>query len=391
MRDARPHVLIIGGGIGGMTALIALRNVGFSTEVYERQQEFIALGVGVILCSNAIKALAALGRGVRDAVVSGGWKISDDFIHRSHTFNAGERAPFGGMFDGPTIEETFGAPQMAIRRSHLLQILVQAHGSEGLHAGTECVAIEQAADRVVAAFGNGTRVEGDVLVGADGLGSVVRTTLHGDVPPDYLGWASLRGLTPGFTLPDDLPQGMRLSGDGTGMIAIPVVPDREILYWSASVRVPEGTWPYHDAERARSLLLARIADWKLLPTAVRNSDPTTLVAREHRDRPPLKHWGTGWITLLGDAAHPMSNMWGQGVATATEDGVILSRCLAADPSDPAAALERYELLRVPRTSMIVTASHTYNDRGTDPLDFTTWLYSYDAAVEPLTPNTPARS
>jgi len=385
MADARPHVLIIGGGIGGMTTSIALRNTGFLTEVFEKQREFTALGVGVILCSNAIKSFGALRRGVRDAIVKGGSKITDDFIHRPYAYRPDERAPRGAVSNGPTIEEAFGAPQVAIRRSHLLQILVQAHGPDDLHARSGCVAIEQVADRVAAVFSDGKRVEGDVLVGADGLGSVVRKALHGDVTPDYLGWASLRGLTSGFALPDDLSEGMALARDGTAMIAIPVVPSREILHWSASVRVPESTWPYHDAERARSLLLERIADWKLLPTVVRHSDPTTLVAREHRDRPPLAHWGAGRVTLLGDAAHPMSNMWGQGVATATEDGVILSRCLAADPSDPAAALDRYEQLRIPRTSAIVTASHTYSDRGTNPLDFTTWLYGYDAAVEPLTP------
>jgi salicylate hydroxylase len=98
----------------------------------------------------------------------------------------------------------------------------------------------------------------------------------------------------------------------------------------------------------------------------------------------LPSWGSGRVTLLGDAAHPMTNMWGQGVATATEDGVMLARCLAAGVGDPEPALRRYEALRVPRTSRIVAASHTYGDRGADPDQFTRWLYEYDAGAEPLT-------
>jgi 2-polyprenyl-6-methoxyphenol hydroxylase-like FAD-dependent oxidoreductase len=382
VRD-RPHVVIVGGGIGGMTASIALRNEGFRTEVFERQREFSALGVGVILCTNAIKSFGALGRGVRDAVIAGGSKITDDFLHRGHFHNDDAFALRGASNEGPTLEEEFGAPQVAIRRSQLLEILVKAHGPEGLHTGAECVAIEKNGDRVAATFADRRRVEGDVLVGADGLGSVVRAALHGDVSPEYSGWSSLRGLTPGFELPADLREGVTLAGNGTGMLAVPVVEDRGIIYWSASVRVPEGSWPYDDARRARSLLLERIVDWPLLPAIVGDADPASLVAREHRDRPPLDEWGAGRVTLLGDAAHPMTNMWGQGAATATEDGVILSRCLAREPSDPEAALRRFEQLRIPRTSRIVLASHAYGDRGTNPVQFTNWLYSYDAACEPL--------
>jgi 2-polyprenyl-6-methoxyphenol hydroxylase-like FAD-dependent oxidoreductase len=383
MLDDQPHVLIIGGGIGGLTAAIALRDRGFSTEVFEKQRKFSALGVGVILCSNAIKSLAALDHGVRDAVVDRGFKITDDFLHRGQFRNGDAFAPRGASNDGPTLEEEFGAPQVAIRRSQLLDALVRAHGREGLHAGCECTGFEDAGDKVIALFSDGRHAEGDVLIGADGLRSVVRAALRGDAAPDYSGWSSLRGLTPGFVLPDDLPEGVTLASSGTGMIAVPVVPSREIIYWSASVQVPEGTWPYDDAETARKLLLERINDWRLLPTAVREADPASLVTREHRDRPPLDLWGAGRVTVLGDAAHPMTNMWGQGAATATEDGVILSRCLAAAPSDPTAALRHYEELRIRRTSEIVTVSHSYGDRGRDPERFTTWLYNYDAAAEPL--------
>jgi len=366
-----------------MTAAIALRNRGFSTAVFERQPQYTALGVGVILCTNAIKSFGALNHGVREAVTKRGSRITDDFLHRGHFHNDDAFAPRSASTDGPTLEEEFGAPQVAIRRSELLNILVRAHGPQGLHAGAQCVGVEEVSDRVVAVLADGSRVEGDILIGADGIGSIVRAALHGDVPADYSGWSSLRGLTPGFKFPKDLPEGVTVAGNGTGMLAVPVVQNRAIVYWSASVRVPEATWPHDDPETARSILLERIAGWRLFPSAVRNADAQTLVAREHRDRPPLYDWGAGHVTLLGDAAHPMTNMWGQGVATATEDGVILARCLAADPSDPIAALRRYEQLRIPRTSRIVIASHTYGDRGPDPAQFTAWLYNYDAATEPL--------
>jgi 2-polyprenyl-6-methoxyphenol hydroxylase-like FAD-dependent oxidoreductase len=378
------HVLIVGGGIGGLTASIALRNEGFTTAVFERQRGFAALGVGVILCSNAIKSFGALGRGVRETVEADGFRFTDDFLHREHFHTAEAEAERTASREGPTIEEEFGAPQVAIRRSQLLAILLRAHGEDGLHADRECIGFEGSGEEVVARFDDGPTASGDVLVGADGLGSVVRALFHGGARPDYTGSASLRGLTPGFELPDDMPEGVTAIRKLTGMLAVPVVPGSEIVYWSAGTPAPEGSWPHDDVEAARSLLLERIADWRLFPEIVREADPTTLVAREHRDRPPLPSWGSGRVTLLGDAAHPMTNMWGQGVATATEDGVMLARCLAAGVGDPEPALRRYEALRVPRTSRIVAASHTYGDRGADPDQFTRWLYEYDAGTEPLT-------
>jgi salicylate hydroxylase len=378
MRPKLIRAIIIGGGIGGLTASIALRNEGFSTDVFERTPEFTALGVGVILCPNAIKAFGALERGIRERIIRRGAPMSDDWIHRPHPRDDGSPAERSAA---RTLEQEFGAPQVAIRRSVLLDILVQAHGRRGLHAGCELVNLKDDGDTTTARFADGTRADGDVLIGADGIGSAVRRIVHGDRRADYTGWSNLRGLTPLDKVPAEIRNGAAFGDEDTRILGCPVDPGT--YYWSANVRVPADTWHRADTEATRARLLERIADWSLFPRVVREGARQTLVAREHRDRPPLEGWTVGQVTLLGDAAHPMTNMWGQGAATSAEDGVILARCMSAAPGDHS-TLGLYDANRVPRTTRIVLASHAYGHHR-DAVEFTQWLYSYEPASVPLVP------
>lgn len=343
MQDSE-RVLVIGGGIGGLAAAAALRAGGAPVEVFERQPELRELGTGVGIQRVAAQALSMLG--LQDALreISGpGFKALRLVSWR----------------DGRTLTEVpWHREVVAVHRGELLEIIARAVGDPGvIHCGMECVGFRQDATGVSALFADGHEERGAALVGADGLQSVIRTSVIGDGPPRYPGATVWRAL-PEFThksLGRDYAQQVYGPASIFGMFPV----DQRLFWWGSQIR-PEGAVD-PPAGRKRDLL-DTFAGWPAgVPEVIEATPEDQIFHQDLYDRKPLEHWCDGRVTLLGDAAHPTTPTLGQGAGMAIEDGVVLGRELSAVgrlsvPGAVEAAFASYERKRIPRTSLIVTRS-----------------------------------
>jgi 2-polyprenyl-6-methoxyphenol hydroxylase-like FAD-dependent oxidoreductase len=333
-----PKALVIGGGIGGLAAAIALRQAGFDVEVFERGTETQDAGAGLSLWANAIGALDALG--LSEVIASAGVPYSI----------GGLRSWRGDVLNTMSMEDLrrfFRVPVLVVHRAELWDALADRGGRGNLRLGCRCVAVRQEGEHVVAEFDGQFPVQGDVLVGADGLKSIVRATLHGAAPPRYAGCTAWRSVVR-F---DAEIRATETWGEGSVFGQVPMSGGR--AYWYATQNVPEGQ-PRGPDEKGR--LLARFRGWHApVEALIDAADESAILCNDIYDRDPLSTWGRGRITLLGDAAHPMTPFLGQGACQALEDAVVLGRCLR-ESTDVPSALRAYEAARIPRANLFVRRS-----------------------------------
>jgi 2-polyprenyl-6-methoxyphenol hydroxylase-like FAD-dependent oxidoreductase len=329
---------VIGGGIGGLAAAIALRQAGFDVEVFERGTGMQDAGAGLSLWANAIDALNALG--LSDVVASAGVPYGI----------GGLRSSRGDVLNTMSMEDLrrfFRVPVVVVHRAELWDALADRAGRGNLRLGRRCVAVRQEGEKVVAEFDGESLREGDVLVGADGLNSIVRATLHGAAPPRYAGCTAWRSVVR-F---DAEIRATETWGQGSVFGQVPMSGGR--VYWYATQNVPEGE-PRGPDEKGR--LLARFRGWHTpVEALIAAADESAILRNDIYDRDPLSTWGRGRITLLGDAAHPMTPFLGQGACQALEDAVVLGKRLQSAPFVPL-ALRAYESARIPRANMFVRRS-----------------------------------
>jgi len=337
----RKRAILIGGGIGGLAAATALQQAGLEVAVYERASELCEVGAGLILWPNAMKALGMLGLAVavrRASRASGGAELL--------TWR-GERLL--EAFPRKLLESEFGEPAAAIHRAELLAVLLQAVGDGVVYLGARCVGYRQDRTGVAALLEDGREVEGDLLIGADGLRSVIRGQLLGETRLRYAGYTAWRGVVP-FTLDRDTWFESWGAGARFGAGAL----SRGRVYWYATANLPEGA-PDGPAGRKRELL-ERFRGWHApIPALLEATDEAAILRNDLYDRKPLTRWSDGRVTLLGDAAHPTTPNLGQGACMALEDAVVLAGCLR-EREEILAGLRDYEIRRRPRTSAIVRES-----------------------------------
>jgi 2-polyprenyl-6-methoxyphenol hydroxylase-like FAD-dependent oxidoreductase len=335
------HVVVAGGGIAGLAAGIALAGSGVRVTVLERAPSLAAVGSGLVLAPNGVAALDALGPSIGAAVRAGG-----------HVAEPGQVRPWltrlGEVRSAEAIGELvtrWGWPQVSVRRSALQAILLDAARAAGvtIRTGVPVDGFTDHGDHVVVA---GLRA--DALLGADGVHSRVRAQLLGDGPPRYCGYTSIRGEAPA---PAGLPYGFVAADGGTHLFAAGIGGGR--IYWAAKFDAPRGEWPARSPAEARAGLLELVDGWD--PGVVGTlRTPGPLVLTDVLDRDPVARWTKNRVTLLGDAAHPMSPAVGQGVSLAVEDAVVLASCLR--DNEVPAALASYEALRAPRAAFVVGRS-----------------------------------
>lgn len=391
-----PRVAIIGGGIGGLAAALALERRGAETIVCEQSAELSEIGAGINLTPNAVKALRALGLdGETEAI---GWG-SEFLVIRS--WKSGR---YISQIRRGDFRRTFGAPNLTVHRADLLNVLSGALKTTEIRLGARCVAVDAGARGATARFADGSAVEADIVVGADGIHSAVRGSLFGALEPRFTGCICWRGMVPADAVPPDIN-----TEDGTiwmgphGHVVHYRVRRGELL--NIVAHIDSDAWTEESWTRQCGVeeVMETYAKWNPALTRL-----YPLSTRWYKwalyDREPLEIWSKGRATLLGDSAHSMLPYLGQGAGMAIEDAVVLAAMVARHADDLSAALTAYERIRAPRAKAAVLGSRArakenhlaspwqrfkrdiklmLRDRfGVDRTAFkVAWLYGYDVGKE----------
>lgn len=344
-------VVIAGGGIGGLTLALALLRQGYEVEVYEQAKQLSEVGAGLQLSANANRALFALG--LRDGLHAVGSQPSGK---RLRLWNTGEHWDYFDL--GAVSEEKYGAPYFTIYRPDLLGLLadaVEARKAGTIRLGKKISAVRQDGASAEIAFEDGTRAAGDIVVGADGVHSVVRNQLWGDGDPIYSGNMAWRGVIQMDRLPSHLQQpiGVVWVGSGAHIVHYPLR-QGQLLNFVGVVERSEWVGESWSQQGTREELHQDYANW--------HADVHALI--DHidipfkwslRGRQPLGQWSNGRITLLGDACHPTLPFLAQGAVMAIEDAYVLARALGKY-ADVEQALRAYDAARVERGNRLVSKS-----------------------------------
>lgn len=335
------QAIIIGAGIGGLSAAIALRNIGYDVAIYEKAPELKDVGAGISLWANAVKALDQLGVG--KAVRALGFTEGSGGFHTPH----GETL-LGT--DAHETEKRFGAPTVVIHRANLSQILREAFTGE-VHLGKVFTHYEETASGITAHFADGAQASADMLICADGIHSVLRKSWFPESQPQYAGYTAWRGVIPfdhariGKHWGETLGRGLRFG-------LTPLSEGR--IYWFATQNLPANTriGP-HDQQ---THLLNLFGAWyDPIPAVIRATPADAILQNDIYDIPLLKEWVRGRAALLGDSAHAMTPNMGQGGCQAIEDAVVLGKCLRASASLES-GLRAYQSQRLSRANSIALMS-----------------------------------
>jgi salicylate hydroxylase len=359
-------VLIAGGGIGGLALAVGLRERGVAVEVFERARSFGNTGSGVELTPNGVKSVDRISRDLGAAVREAGWP-SDRHAAPMPIMSSDGRLLKSRELDG--FGDKWGAPLVGILRAELHRLLAEATRRDGpapitVHHGAEVKAAYTEGNTATLRLADGRTVTGDVVVGADGVRSVLRKAVAPDARPRYAGFTSVRGIS---KRPAEHGDGFCFVGPG-GHFFAEACDDRR-LFWTATVNAPEGSWPAKPIETARTDLLDVWGEWSSpLPETITSCDIKDLVVTDVYESDPLKSWRAGRVVLLGDAAHPIGPVLGQGANMALEDAARLA-VLLGSASDVPAALRTYERVRSRRASKIVNHSRLVSRLGhtTNPI------------------------
>lgn len=335
VRAMGERIAVVGGGIGGLTCAVALQQRGFEVGVYEAAPKLEMVGAGIWLPPNALLVMERLG--LSEELEAAGLSLDRIEVRDgSRTVSA---------IDLMAVKEAIGHTTVSIHRAELQRVLA-SHVDE-LHLGKKCAGVEGTTVR----FEDGTEIEADVVIGADGIRSAVRQSLFPDVPLRFSGQTCYRGIAP-LTLPDGLQTVCRETWGGTHRFGFSAIGEGEV-YWFAPVATePGGVADAADLEALRAAF-GQFVD--PIPAIVEATPDEAIQRLDLFDFEPLPRWHVGSVGLIGDAAHATTPNLGQGGAQAIESALCVATCLA-DEADAVAAFAKYETIRRPKTKMITERS-----------------------------------
>jgi len=333
-------IIIAGGGIGGLTTALALRRKGFDAAVFEQADELREIGAGLSIWANATKVLDKLG-------------LLGKVLERGEVLQSLQmRTQQGELISDIKTIGSFETPSVCIHRAELLAILKEQLPDDCVHLDEQIRDFKEQDEFVIANFSNSREVKGHALIGADGLNSTVRAQLLGRSKPVYRGYWSWRGIAH-FALPEEHSHvASETWGNGRRFGIEPMGHGR--VFWYATANAPEGT--LGEQSEWKDELRQRFKEWHSpIPGIIESTPQEDVLKHETVDRMPIRYWGRGRVTLLGDAAHPTTPNLGQGACMAMEDALVIAKCLtSADEME--ARLRRYEKLRFKRTALITRDS-----------------------------------
>lgn len=392
------HVAVVGGGIGGLCTAGALSARGIEVTVLEAAHALQPVGAGIQIAPNACRVLAHLGvlEDVRSRAVA-----PDAILVRS--YKRGRVLHTTSL--GPGVEEAYGFPYLHVHRADLVEVLAGALPDGIVRLGSRVTGIDDGDDGCTLSLHDGSTLDVDVVIGADGIHSVVRDALFGREDPTFSGYVCWRGLVPAERLTDwDLPRvceayyGPRCSAvsyyvsSGELYNFVGIVPAGD--GWRSEDWTVEG-----DPQDLRRDFAAFHAPVRAVTAEIEHPLKWAIY-----DRDPLEAWSRGRVTLLGDAAHAMLPYLAQGACQAIEDAAVVARCLERWPDDPEHGLAVYDAVRRPHTTRVQHAARkgetTFHlsdwrevwrrnqalraaQTGGTGASPTGWLYAHDALGEPL--------
>jgi 2-polyprenyl-6-methoxyphenol hydroxylase-like FAD-dependent oxidoreductase len=335
------RIAIVGGGIGGLTTALALKEFGFQAEVYEQAPVLLDVGAAIAVWPNALRVLERLGLA--------------ETIHQ----HAGSMDEIRWLDQRGFLINRVSIPtSVALHRADLQSTLLHALPPSGIKLGYSLSAYDTRKDKVVTRFTNGEESEADFLIGADGIHSDVRSQLLGDGPPSYRGYTVWRGIA--SVTPDSISSTTAIEIQGRGQrFGIGPVGNGRVGWWAAANAATE----QHSTHDTQTELLRLFHSWykpavQLIEATAANHILTTPAF----DRKPGSTWGDKRVTLLGDAIHPTTPNLGQGGCLAMEDAIVLARCFQKyGPTEE--ALRKYEGCRQSRTATITKYSRFYGNIG----------------------------
>jgi salicylate hydroxylase len=395
-----PPVAIIGGGIGGLTAALALLQRGIDVIVYEQAGELRVVGAGLQISANGTRVLHALGLAAgleRTQAILDGKEIRH--------WRTGETWK---LFDlGAESVSRYGYPYINVHRGDLHALLVdavRARKPDAIRLGMKCAGISQTNHDVTIAFASGETAQAGIVIGADGIHSAVRQSVFGAELPEYSGIVAWRALVSTEHLPLSMRRlvGTNWVGPGAHVVHYPLR-GGQLLNFVGLAERPEWTAESWIEPGTAEGFAQAFAGWHPDVLAAIHSAPAptqwALIGR-----PPMDPWSHGRITLLGDACHPSLPFLAQGAVMALEDGYVLARCLEKYPGDHATAFAIYEAARKERTARAVlgaadNAKRFHNPTLADPAGAEAyiarewqeerirqryeWLFVYDATTVPI--------
>ncbi len=391
-------IAIIGGGLGGLSAGLALHGKGFDVEIYEQAPELGEVGAGVQLTPNGSRSLIALG--LEEEILRIGTETTGKTIY---LWDTAETRDFMRLGE----ENKYGAPYLTFHRADLLGLLKDAMNARkpgAIHLNKCFASQKQLGDQVEVTFVDGTTVTADVVIGADGIHSSVRRSLFGPDQAEFTGCMAWRGLVPAEALENeiDMKGGSMWLGPNAHIVTYPVRKGK-LLNFIAMVDRDDWKLDGWNQQGTTEEAMEDFVGWSekvhLMVQNISTPFKWALIVRK-----PLESWSKGRVTLLGDACHSTLPFLSQGANMSFEDGVVLARCLETSPDNVDVAFRLYEKARKERTTGIVELSakqltRVHNpklkersgglehiDREYEPGRVDTryrWIYGYDAATVDL--------
>lgn len=387
------NIGIVGGGIGGLSAALALQRVGFRPVVLEQAPALTEVGAGLSLSPTAAHALNHLG--LAEELRAKSYHPEDQCVRHYK-----DGRPLNWINRGRALIEKYGERYYLIHRADLHDTLadaVRANDPQTIELNRRCRTVSQDSSGVTVDLTDGTRRRFDMLIGADGSRSAVRHDIFGPIEPKYTGYIAWRGVVPMELVPPEIlqpPSGIFL-GPGHLVNRYPIRGGRLLNFVAFAERKEwaEEGWSIRSTVEE---LLKEFEGWTPMVRRIMELVPPDLLFKWGLfDREPLETWTKGRITLLGDAAHPILPFLGHGAVLAIEDAVVLARAIEASERIEE-AFERYEHARIERASFVVLESRkagrmfhapdpeTYSERTKGKAaDEGIGLFSYNPVTQPI--------
>jgi len=370
-------ILIVGGGLGGLTAALALGRQGRRVRVLEATPELGAIGYGIQLGPNVFPMFKRLG--LVEAL------LAQSILPRACVmFDALTGAEVTHIPNEPQLRARFGAPYVVIHRVDLHKILLDACRATGtitLEPSTSVVDYTQRDDGVTLTTEDGRAISGVALIGADGLRSLVRARIANDGEPKPIGYVAHRTIVPIGEVPHGVQRDVSALwvGPGFHMVHYPLRDNtlfNIVAVFRTDTHGDKGDSAFNAAEVERTYATAHPVMKSLLEKM--DLKRRWMIA----DRDPVRHWSQGRVTMLGDAAHPALQTFAQGACMAIEDAVTLATMVDLAKGDFAAAFKRYEQARVVRTGRVVLEGRRlWEGYHAEGIDRDVWLQAFSERSE----------